>query len=345
MQVMRSNSLRTGLKVAAFAATVFCAALPAQAAPSVQERLDTLERKVDARGLIDLSSRVEQLQRDLEQLRGDVEVQSYSLEELQRSQREQYLDIDRRLRLLEPAGGAPPAVMSPDGTMPPAGMAPPADIPPSEDMLPLEVPPPSEYDNTAAPPPAQEFDFSPYDSEVAPPVYPGPPGSPATENEFAPPVYPAPPGSAATENEFAPAGGVAAPAPASNPQDEKAEYDTALAILRDGRYSDAALAFKQLIASHPDGSYTDNAWYWLGETYYVTRDFDQAQAAFREVMTRFPQSAKLADSRLKLGFIYYEKQDWKAARTELEAVVNGWPASTAARLASERLARMKQERH
>jgi TolA-binding protein len=62
-------------------------------------------------------------------------------------------------------------------------------------------------------------------------------------------------------------------------------------------------------------------------------------------MTRFPQSAKLADSRLKLGFIYYEKQDWKAARTELEAVVNGWPASTAARLASERLARMKQERH
>jgi TolA-binding protein len=240
MQVMRSNSLRTGLKVAAFAATVYCA-LPAQAAPSVQERLDTLERKVDARGLIDLSSRVEQLQRDLEQLRGEVEVQSYSLEELQRSQREQYLDIDRRLRLLEPAGGAPPAVMSPDGTTPPAGMAPPADIPPPEDMIPLEVPPPSEYDNTAAPPSAQEFDFSPYDSEVAPPVYPAPPGSPATENEFAP------------------AGGVVAPAPAGNPQDEKAEYDTALAILRDGRYSDAALAFKQLIASHPDGSYTDNA--------------------------------------------------------------------------------------
>lgn len=329
MSVMRSNRLLTGVTVAAFAATVICA-LPAQAAPSVQERLDSLERKVDARGLIDLLSRVEQLQRDIEQLRGDVEVQSHSLEELQRSQREQYLDIDRRLRLLEPAGGAPPAVMAPDGTTPPAVMAPPAEISSSAEMPPLglppEVTPPPEYASTAAPP-AQEFDFSPSDSEVAPPEYPDTAGSPATESEFAP------------------AGGVVAPAPASNPLDEKAEYDTALAILRDGRYSDAALAFKQLIASHPNGSYTDNAHYWLGETYYVTRDFDQAQAAFREVTTRFPQSPKLADSRLKLGFIYYEKQEWKAARTELEAVANGWPASTAARLANERLARMKQERH
>ncbi len=105
------------------------------------------------------------------------------------------------------------------------------------------------------------------------------------------------------------------------------------------------MAFKQFIASYPNGTYADNAYYWLGETYYVTREFDQAQAAFRELTTRFPQSTKLADSRLKLGYIYYEKQDWKAARNELEGVVKDWPASTAARLANERLARMKQERH
>jgi tol-pal system protein YbgF len=332
MPVMRRNRLLTGMTVAAFAATVICA-LPAQAAPSVKERLDSLERKVDARGLIDLSSRVEQLQRDIEQLRGDVEVQSHGLEELQRSQREQYLDIDRRLRLLEPgqAGGIPPAVMAPGSTAPPATTAPSAEIPASAEMPPLAPPPvvtpPPEYGNAAAPP-AQEFDFSP-----------------SAGDEIAPPEYPDTAESPATENEFAPAGGVAAPAPAGNPLDEKAEYDTALAILRDGRYSDAALAFKQLIASYPNGSYTDNAHYWLGETYYVTRDFDQAQAAFREVTTSFPQSPKQADSRLKLGFIYYEKQDWKAARTELETVVNSWPASTAARLASERLVRMKQERH
>lgn len=282
MPVTAGNKWLKGVTVAALAATVTFA-LPVLAAPSVQERLDSLERKVDARGLIDMLTRVEQLQRDLQQLRGDIEVQNHALEALRRSQREQYLDMDRRLQQLE--------------TGQPGGAA--AAGSPSLAPAPVVEPPVTTRTEVA---PAQEFDFSP-------------------------------------------SGGAPAAAVVENPQDEKAEYDTALAILRDGRYSDAALAFKQFIASYPNGTYADNAYYWLGETYYVTREFDQAQAAFRELTTRFPQSTKLADSRLKLGYIYYEKQDWKAARSELEGLVKDWPASTAARLANERLARMKQERH
>jgi TolA-binding protein len=81
------------------------------------------------------------------------------------------------------------------------------------------------------------------------------------------------------------------------------------------------------------------------ETYYVTRDFDQARTTFSKLVTDFPNSQKVADSRLKLGYIHYESKDWKAARTELETVTASWPASTAARLANERLARMKKEGH
>jgi tol-pal system protein YbgF len=236
-------------------------------AASVNERLDSIERKLDARGLIDMLNRIEQLQQDLQQLRGQIEVQTYTLEEMQRRQREQYMDIDRRLQQLE-SGQAPAA---PDTT----GAAP--------------APPPV----TAAPPAAS---------------------------------------------------GVV-PVTSADPAQERAEYDTALAILRDGRYSDAALAFQQFIAAYPTGSYADNAHYWLGETYYVTRDFDKAQATFNKLVNDYPLSSKVADSRLKLGYIYYEKQDWKAARTELETVTASWPASTAARLASDRLARMKKEGH
>jgi tol-pal system protein YbgF len=178
---------------------------------------------------------------------------------------------------------------------------------------------------TAATPPAKRFDFSPGGS-------PAPTGA----NVGGMPV---------TDMQLAPSGGATPSGAGDNTADEKAEYETALGILRDGRYSDAALAFKQFIAHHPTGSYTDNAYYWLGETYYVTRDFDQALSTFRELTTRFPQSPKVADSHLKIGFIYYEKQDWKASRSELENVVSTWPTSTAARLANERLARMKQEHH
>jgi tol-pal system protein YbgF len=244
----------------------------ASAAASVQERLDSIERKLDARGLIDMLNRIEQLQQDLQKLRGQVEVQAHTLEEMQRRQREQYLDIDRRLQQLESA-----------------------QVPVSGTVVPGA--------NGAAP-------------AVAPPVTAAPPAVSG-----------------------------AAPVSSADPAREQAEYDTALAILRDGRYSDAALAFKQFIDAYPNGSYTDNAYYWLGETYYVTREFDKAQATFSKLTTDFPDSQKAADSRLKLGYIYYEKKDWKAARAELEAVAGNWPASTAARLANERLARMKKEGH
>ncbi len=60
-------------------------------------------------------------------------------------------------------------------------------------------------------------------------------------------------------------------------------------------------------------------------------------------MNNHPQSPKVSDSRLKIGYIHYEKKDWKAARQELEGVVSSYPGTTAARLASDRLARMKKE--
>ena len=50
------------MRLAAIAG-VFCAALAAVpavgAAPSVQERLDNIERKLDARGLIDMHNRID----------------------------------------------------------------------------------------------------------------------------------------------------------------------------------------------------------------------------------------------------------------------------------------------
>lgn len=247
-------------------------------AASVSERLDNIERKLDARGLVDMLNRIDQLQRDMQQLRGTLEQQGYDLEEIKRQQREQYMDIDRRLLQLETgqAGTAPGSVpvLMPGGETPPVATTPPVTAPP-------------------AMPPA---------------------GSP-------PAVAPVDPALAQTE------------------------YDTALAILREGRYADAALAFKQFLNNHPGSALADNAHYWLGETYYVTRDFDQALATFNALVTNYPQSPKVADSRLKIGYIHFEKQDWKKARAELESVVSTYPASTAARLANDRLARMKKEGH
>ena len=124
---------------------------------------------------------------------------------------------------------------------------------------------------------------------------------------------------------------------------ERADYDQALAILREGRYDEAAQAFDRFLGNYPGSSYADNASYWLGETYYVTRDFDRALTTFQGLTERSPNSPKAPDSYLKTGYIHYEKQDWAAARAALDTVVSGYPGTTAARLASDRLQRMKKE--
>ena len=126
---------------------------------------------------------------------------------------------------------------------------------------------------------------------------------------------------------------------------EREAYDTGLAILREGRYAEAAQAFNRFLVDYPGSSYADNASYWLGETYYVTRDFDRSLATFKGLVEQYPDSPKAADSRLKTGYIYYEKKDWKAARQTLESVVSDYPGSTAARLAGDRLKKMKKEGH
>ena len=265
--------------IAVMLATATITAAPAMAA-STSERLDSIERKLDSRGLLDLLNRVEQMQRDIQQLRGDIEVQTHTLKEMQRRSREQYLDIDRRLQQIESGAPGMPAVATP-----PVAPAPVATTPGRVD--PLDPPP------MARPPGA---------ATIAPPPQPLRAG-------------------------------------------EREAYDNALAVLREGRYAEAAQAFNQFLVNYPGSSFSDNASYWLGETYYVTRDFDQSLATFNGLVQQYPNSPKAADSRLKTGYIYYEKKDWKQARQTLEAVVSEYPGSTAARLASDRLKKMQKEGH
>lgn len=130
-----------------------------------------------------------------------------------------------------------------------------------------------------------------------------------------------------------------------DPAAERSAYDEAFALLREGRYAEAADAFTQFLEDYPDGPYADNARYWLGESRYVTRDFTPALEAFRQVVENHPGSAKVPDARLKLGYTLYEMARYDEAREVLQTVVKQHPESAVARLAEERLVKMKNEGH
>ena len=121
---------------------------------------------------------------------------------------------------------------------------------------------------------------------------------------------------------------------------EQAAYTQAFDALKSSNYPTAISGFRSYLAQYPSGSLADNAQYWLGEAYYVTRDFDQAATAFRMVGERYPSSRKGPDALLKLGFSQFELKRYGEARATLSEVVRKYPDSDAAKLATERLARI-----
>ena len=246
----------------------------------LETRLEQLERKLDSRSLMDMLNQISSLQGEVQQLRGDIEVQNHTLESLQKRQRDLYLDIDRRLHRLE-AGGVEGQGVAPLSGAPASAAAAAAGT-----MVPMTAP-----------------------AAAAPAVAP-----------------------------------VEAP-PTLNPADQRKAYDQALELLKEGRYNDAAPAFQGFLTQYPDSSYADNAQYWLGEVYYVTRQFQPALTEFDKVLTVYSGSAKAADAKLKMGYIQYELKDWGKARELLNDVVKAYPGSTSARLAQERLDRMQKEGH
>jgi tol-pal system protein YbgF len=134
-------------------------------------------------------------------------------------------------------------------------------------------------------------------------------------------------------------GGGAAPAAGNDQQ----AYNSAFELLQARRYDEAANAFNRFLTAYPGSVLRDNAQYWLAETHYVRRQFAEALPQFQRVLDDYPQSAKLPDALLKIGYCNYELRRFDAARQALEQVTRMYPDTTAARLATQRLDRIRQE--
>ena len=137
----------------------------------------------------------------------------------------------------------------------------------------------------------------------------------------------------------------AARSAASSPKAEKLAYDTAFSALKELRYADAAEGFRAFIPRYPQSDYADNAQYWLGESYYVTKNYELALEAFNALLNDFPESQKRPDSLLKIGYTHYNLKQWDSARAALTQVQEQNAGTTVARLAENKLRSMRVEGH
>jgi tol-pal system protein YbgF len=202
----------------------------------LESRMSAVERQLENQGLIEMSRQIEVLTDELRKLRGDIDEMQRDLERARTQQRDQYVDLDTRLRAAEAALTAAQATVAPGGP--------------------------------------------------------------------------------------------------------EAEYQAAFNLLKDGKYEEASKALRDFVARNPQHELAPNAMYWLGEAYYVRRDYPSALAAFEGLLKDYPGNRKTPDALLKVGYCQAELKRTGLARATLARVVQEFPDTQAAAEAKARLERI-----
>ena len=104
------------------------------------------------------------------------------------------------------------------------------------------------------------------------------------------------------------------------------KYQQARNLYEQYKYNDAIQAFSNLLAESSTTKLSDNAQYWIGESYYGLGNYEQAIAEFEKVFT-FARSDKRDDAFLKLGLCHIRIGDRQQAKSELEQLLANFPNS------------------
>lgn len=119
--------------------------------------------------------------------------------------------------------------------------------------------------------------------------------------------------------------------------DEREAYDTAFEALKNGDYAESARLFHAFLGRYPAGVYAPNALYWLGESYYVTQNYQLAMERFEALLQHFPTHDKAPGALLKIGLAQQGLGDVEAAERTLTEVTTRFAGSDASRIATDRL--------
>ena len=117
----------------------------------------------------------------------------------------------------------------------------------------------------------------------------------------------------------------------------KKDYELGWHAMEKRDYRVAISRFKEFLKKHPKSNLADNAQYWIGESHYGLREFDQAIVEFDAVRRRYPQGDKVSAALLKQGYAFAELGEKVNARLLLQEVMEKFPETPEAAKAKMRL--------
>ena len=272
---------------------------------------------------LQLLQRVNDLEQELRNLRGDNEKLQNELETVRKSQKESFQQVDDRLEKLQDTAADKPA-----------------DTAVKSDSITTDKPADKPMDKPADKPldkdPNGFYSYGTGKSDDKNPA------TPLNKPEDKPTDKPAdtvkatdstPSTSTADKDKVAPA------------QDERSVYDHAFqTLLQDPK--EAVPEFRSFLKEYPKSSLAPSAQYWVGEALYAEKDFKGAIEEFLVVLKEHKGSDKAPDAALKLGYSFYELKEWDKASQTLKDVISFFPGSAeTVKMAQERLDKMKTEGH
>jgi len=114
-------------------------------------------------------------------------------------------------------------------------------------------------------------------------------------------------------------------------------YKEAYETFQKGDFEMARKKFEAFLKQYPNTELSDNAQYWIGETYYLKKDFEKAILEYEKVILKYPNSDKIPAALLKQGLAFLELGDKKNGRSTLKRVIQNYPQSEQAEIAKKRL--------
>jgi tol-pal system protein YbgF len=276
----------------------------------------------------DLSVRLDHLENQMRQLTGTLEQLQYQNQQLQQQLRTLQQQVD--------AGGAPRASPRPPlgaGQGPaPAQPAPVYQAPTDQPLIDQpHVPggrrgdafdPNAQPNAPGAPRQLGTLQAPPEQPGQAPVIYGRAPGQPMDIGA----------GNAGNDPQPGPAPGYgrgqqqAVLPPSNSPKDE---YDLAYGYILRRDYAAADEAFRNFMQNNAGDAMIPQAHYWLGESQFQRRQYNDAAETFLDVYNKYPRSPKAAEALMRLGqsLAALGKQD--AACASLGAVLQKYPKASA----------------
>ena len=110
-----------------------------------------------------------------------------------------------------------------------------------------------------------------------------------------------------------------------------------------GNFEEARTKFLRFLKYYSNKEISENALFWVGETYFIEKDYENAISEYKKVVAEYPKGNNVPAALFKQAIAFLELKDKNNAVDLLKRVIKQYPNSDQAEMAKKSLNEMEKE--